>query len=446
MNPPEAPLQAAVDARIAEVFSREAGRVLATLIRLLGDFDLAEEARQEAFAAALERWPLRGVPDNPSAWLIHVGRNKGIDRIRRHAVYRDVILREAASIGCEAVQGDEPDGAEVFGDDRLRLIFTCCHPALSPEARIALTLREVCGLTLQAVARAFLVHEDAMAQRLVRAKRKIRDAGIPYQTPDPSMFDERIDGVLSVIYAVFTEGYAATAGGELTDEGLCREAIRLGRLLDALLPGNAAVLGLVALMLLHDARRPARVSGSGNVVLLDEQDRTLWDRSQIAEGLELVERSLRSPAHVSRFAVEAAIAALHVQAADKSLTDWPQIVGLYEVLLRLHPTPVVELNHAAAVSMVDGPERALALVESIRARGEVSDYHLLHATRGKLLARLGRRSEALEAYRAALDGAKLDPERRFLGERIAELTEDGGGPNPAIRSDEVSAKLGGTRP
>jgi RNA polymerase sigma-70 factor, ECF subfamily len=304
----------------------------------------------------------------------------------------------------------------------------------------------VCGLTLQVVARAFLVHEDTMAQRLVRAKRKIRDAGIPYQTPDPSMLDERIDGVLTVIYAVFTEGYAATAGNELTDEGLCREAIRLGRLVDALLPGNAAVLGLVALMLLHDARRAARVSGSGNVVLLDEQDRALWNRAQIAEGLELVERSLRSPAHVSRFAVEAAIAAVHVQAVDKNLTDWPQIVGLYEVLLRLHPTPVVELNHAVAVSMVDGPARALALVESIHARGEVSDYHLLHATRGKLLARLGRRSEALEAYQAALNGAKLDPERRFLAERIAELTEDRGGADPVIRSDEVSAKLGDMRP
>jgi RNA polymerase sigma-70 factor (ECF subfamily) len=446
MSSPEAPLQAAADPRIAEVFSREAGRVLATLIRLLGDFDLAEEARQEAFAAALERWPVRGIPDNPSAWLIHVGRNKGIDRIRRRAVYRDVMLLEAASIGPEAIQGDEPDDAEVFGDDRLRLIFTCCHPALSPEARIALTLREVCGLTLQAVARAFLVHEEAMAQRLVRAKRKIRDAGIPYETPDPSMLDERIDGVLTVIYAVFTEGYAATAGSDLTDEGLCREAIRLGRLVAVLLPGNAAVLGLVALMLLHDARRPARVSQLGNVVLLDEQDRALWDQAQIAEGLELVERSLRSPAQVSRFAVEAAIAALHAQAADKNLTDWPQIVALYEVLLRLHPTPVVELNHAAAVSMVDGPARALALVDSLRARGEVSDYHLLHATRGKLLARLGRRSEALDAYRAALNGAKLDPERRFLAERIAELTDPEGLPDRAIRSDTVSAKLGGTRP
>lgn len=444
MSPPDAPARAAVESRLAEVFSREAGRVLATLIRLLGDFDLAEEARQEAFAAALERWPERGIPDNPSAWLIHVGRNKGIDRIRRHAAYREVVLRESPI--ADAAWADEPDDDEVFGDDRLRLIFTCCHPALGPEARIALTLREVCGLSLQAVARAFLVHEETMAQRLVRAKRKIRDAGIPYETPDPSMLDERVEGVLTVIYAVFTEGYAATAGNELTNGGLCREAIRLGRLVDALLPGNAGVLGLVALMLLHDARRAARVSGVGNVVLLDAQDRTLWDKAQIAEGLSLVERSLRSPARVSRFAVEAAIAALHVQTADRHPTDWPQIVGLYEVLLRLHPTPVVELNHAAAVSMVDGPGRALDLVESIRARGEVSDYHLLHSTRGNLLARLGRRSDAIEAYRAALEGARLDPERRLLALRIAELSEDRGGADKPVRPDEDSDKLGGTRP
>lgn len=432
MSQPAAAARAAVESRLADVFSREAGRVLATLIRLLGDFDLAEEARQEAFAAAVERWPERGIPDNPSAWLIHVGRNKGIDRIRRHAAHRDMILRELPI--ADAAWADEPGDEEVFGDDRLRLIFTCCHPALGPEARIALTLREVCGLSLQAVARAFLVHEEAMAQRLVRAKRKIREAGIPYETPDPSMLDERVEGVLTVIYAVFTEGYAATAGNDLTNEGLCREAIRLGRLVDALLPGNAGVLGLIALMLLHDARRAARVSDVGNVVLLDAQDRALWDKAQIAEGLTLVERSLRSPARVSRFAVEAAIAALHVQGADGRATDWPQIVGLYEVLLRLHPTPVVELNHAAAVSMVDGPARALDLVESIRARGEGEDYHLLHATRGNLLARLGQRGDAIEAYQAALEGAKLDPERRLLAARIAEL------------EGEDSDKLGGTRP
>lgn len=420
--------------------------MLATLIRLLGDFDLAEDARQEAFVAALERWPARGIPENPSAWLIHVGRNKGIDRIRRHTVYRHVLQRETANVECEAGLADEPDGDEVFGDDRLRLMFTCCHPALDLEARIGLTLRAVCGLTLQAVARAFLVREDTMAQRLVRAKRKIRDAGIPYETPDSSTLDERLDGVLTVIYAVFTEGYAATAGDALTHDGLCREAIRLGKLVDALLPGNAAVLGLVALMMLHDARRAARTSDLGDVVLLDAQDRARWDRAKIAEGLELVDRSLRSPAKISRFAVEAAIAAVHAQAPDKNATDWPQIVGLYEVLLRLHPTPVVELNHAAAVSMVDGPSRALDLVESLRARGEVSDYHLLHATRANLLARLGRRSEAALAYRTALEGAKLEPERRLLTQRISELMADRPGADSAARSNEDSAKLDGTRP
>ncbi len=443
----ELPARAAVESRGAAVFSREAGRVLATLIRLLGDFDLAEEARQEAFTAALERWPASGIPENPSAWLIHIGRNKGIDRIRRNAAFRDVVLREAASTEHEAAwPQEEPDGDQAFGDDRLRLIFTCCHPALSAEAQIALTLREVCGLSTQSVAREFLVSEGTMAQRLVRAKKKIRDAGVPYETPDPSMLDERIEGVLAVVYAVFTEGYAATAGNELTDEGLCREAIRLGRLLDALLPQNAAILGLVALMLLHDARRAARVSGLGHVVLLDAQDRALWNRAQIAEGLELVERALRSPARVSRFAVEAAIAALHAQAADGSATDWPQIVGLYEVLMRLHPTPVVELNHAAAVSMVDGPARALDLVDSIHARGGVSDYHLLHATRGHLLAQLGRRGEAGEAYHAALAVAKLDPERQLLERRIAALAEDCMGADTAVRPAAVSAKLGGKRP
>ena len=431
---------------IAEVFTREAGRVLATLIRLLRDFDLAEEARQDAFAAALEQWPRAGIPDNPAAWLIHIGRNKAIDRIRRLATYREVMRRETAGAEQEIPSLEEPVEEAVFRDDRLRLIFTCCHPALNLEARIALTLRAVCGLTAQAVARAFLVSEDAMAQRLVRAKRKIREAGIPYDTPDASRIEERLDGVLAVVYAVFTEGYAATCGHALTDEGLCREAIRLARLLEVLLPGNPTVLGLLSLMLLHDARRRARVSAIGNVVLLDEQDRSLWDQAQIAEGLELVERSLRSPVRVSRFAVEAAIAAVHAQARDKNATDWPQIVGLYEVLMRLHPTPVVELNHAVALSMVDGPARALDLVESIRARGEVGDYHLLHATRGTLLAQLGRRVEALEAYRAAFDAAKLDPERRLLAERVASLANGAAPLETAVLAQPVSAKLAATRP
>jgi RNA polymerase sigma-70 factor, ECF subfamily len=384
---------------------------------------LAEEARQEAFAAALEQWPVQGVPNNPRAWLISTGRNKTIDRIRRDVFFRTRIV-ELELAGAIAGADSAPDNPEdeVFGDDRLRLIFTCCHPALNAEARIALTLREVCGLSTQAVARAFIVSEETMAQRLVRAKKKIRDAGIPYETPDPSVFDQRIDGVLAIIYSVFTEGYAATAGAQLIDVELCGEAIRLGRLLDALLPDNPAVLGLLSLMLLHDARRQSRVSEAGDVILLDDQDRSRWDKAEIAEGLLLIDRSLGIRGQVSPYSVQAAIAALHVRAAQRQDTDWPQIVGLYEVLLRLQPTPVIELNHAVAVSMVDGAARALNLVDSLAARGSVADYHLLHAARGRLLQQLGRVGEALEAYRTALSAAALQPERRFLAARIEELT------------------------
>jgi RNA polymerase sigma-70 factor (ECF subfamily) len=410
---------------VEDVLRREAGRVFATLIRLLGDFDLAEEGRQEAFAAALEQWPGAGIPSNPCAWLIQIGRNKAIDQIRRESRFRSKIIElESAAAETQAAGIDEDADDCVLVDDRLRLIFTCCHPALNGEAQIALTLREVCGLTTQAVARAFLVSEETMAQRLVRAKRKIRDAGIPYETPEPSMLDQRIEGVLAVVYGVFTEGYAPTVGADLMNDELCREAIRLGRLLNALLPNHGAIMGLLALMLLHDARRPARVSSAGNVILLEEQDRTLWNKSQIEEGSALVDRSLRRPERVSHYAVQAAIAALHVRASDRGTTDWRQIAGLYEVLLRLHPTPVIELNHAVAVSMVDGPSRALDLVDSLAARGEVQDYHLLHATRGNLLARLGRNNEAREAYQAALAGAKLEPERRLLAARVAEFGGD----------------------
>jgi RNA polymerase sigma-70 factor (ECF subfamily) len=408
---------------LEDVLRREAGRVFATLIRLLGDFNLAEEARQEAFAAALEQWPEQGMPANPRAWLIRAGRNKAIDQIRRATTFRTKIVHLESATAEAAYTEDDTDEA-VFGDDRLRLIFTCCHPALSPEAQIALTLREVCGLTTQAVARAFLVSEETMAQRLVRAKKKIIEAGIPYETPDPSELDQRLEGVLAVVYGVFTEGYAATVGAKLTDAELCGEAIRLGRLLDVLLPNNAAVMGLLALMQLHDARRPARLSSAGNVVLLEHQDRSLWNQDQIADGLALVDRALSMPGRVSHYTVEAAIAALHVRAAESGATDWPQIAGLYEVLLRLHPTPIVELNRAVAVSMVDGPARALDLVDSLAARGEVADYHLLHATRGNLLARVGRKNEAREAYEAALVVARLGPERRLLQTRIAELGGD----------------------
>ena len=401
-----------------EIFRREGGRVLATLIRLLGDFDTAEEARQDAFAAAIEQWPVRGIPENPRAWLVAAGRNKAIDRFRRDALFNNKIAQELAGIDiAETADADE----EIFGDDRLRLIFTCCHPAINHEAQIALTLREVCGLTTQAVARAFLTSEDTMAQRLVRAKKKIRDAKIPYETPAPSMLEERVDGVLVVVYAVFTEGYAATTGSRLIDVELCAEAIRLGRLLDSLLPKRAGVMGLLALMLLHDARRASRVSAAGDIVLLETQDRSLWDRDEITEGLVLVEQALSIRGQVSPYAVQAAIAALHVKARDSNDTDWPQIVGLYEVLLRLQPTPVIELNHAVAVSMVDGAARALDLVDSLAARGQVTQYHLLHAVRGRFLQQLGRFEGAREAYRRALRAATLEPERRFLEARIGEV-------------------------
>jgi RNA polymerase sigma-70 factor (ECF subfamily) len=414
----ESPQQA-----VEAVFRGEAGRVVATLIRLLGDFDLAEEALQEALAAALEQWAVHGIPNNPRAWLIRTGHNKGIDRIRRQAVFREKVVEREAAAEIGMAGADQNGDGDSFGDDRLRLIFTCCHPALNSESQIALTLRIVCGLSTESVGRAFLVSEETMAQRLVRAKKKIRDAGIPYETPEPSTLRARLDGVLAVVYSVFTEGYAATAGVELTNDALCGEAIRLGRLLDALMPHNAAVLGLLALMLLHDARRAARVSRAGDVILLEQQDRGLWDQSQIAEGLELVERSLRMHERASRYAVEAAIAALHVRARDKADTDWRQIMGLYEVLLRLNPTPVVELNRAAAVSMVDGPQRALDLVDSLAARGAAAGYHLLHAARGNFLARLGRSAEARTAYETALAAAKLEPERRLLADRIAALGE-----------------------
>jgi len=413
-------VQACIEA-IEELFQQEAGRVLATLIRLLGDFDRAEEARQEAFAAALEQWPVSGMPANPRAWLVNVGRNKSVDAMRRQSLFRSKVQPLEAAAHVTQPTETEPD--EDFGDDRLRLIFTCCHPALSIEAQVALTLRAVCDLSTPAVARAFLVSEATMAQRLVRAKTKIREAGIPYETPAPAELDERLAGVLAVVYLVFTEGYAPTSGTELIREELCVEAIRLARLLHTLIHGNSAVQGLLALMLLHDARRKARVTAAGDVVLLDEQDRTLWDRAQIEEGLTLVDRALDSAGRVSPYTVQAAIAALHAQAHSKDKTDWPQILGLYDVLLHLQPTPVVELNHAVAVSMVDGPERALELVDSLAARGTLEDYPLLSAVRAELLRRLGRREDALDAYRAAHAAARLEPDRRLLARRIAELEQ-----------------------
>jgi RNA polymerase sigma-70 factor (ECF subfamily) len=404
---------------IDKIFRDEAGRALATLIRLVGDFDLAEEALQDAFAVALERWPACEVPDNPRAWLVNVAKHKVIDRIRRQAVLRGKQQALVHELELNAQAPDEPPG--MLEDDMLRLIFTCCHPAFAPEVQVALTLRTVCGLSTAQVARAFLVSEEAMAQRLVRAKQKIRLAGIPYEVPERDTLVPRLDGVLAVIYLVFTEGYVATSGADLMRPDLAAEAIRLGRLLDRLLPDRAGIKGLLALMLLHDARRAGRQTAAGDIVLLEEQDRSQWDHAQIEEGLRLVDDALRVPGRPQPYAVQAAIAALHARAPSYEQTDWPQIAGLYEVLLRINPSPVIELNHAAAVSMVDGPARALDLVDATAARGALHGYELLPAVRADLLRRLGRKEEAREAYRAATEATQLEPLRRLYARRMREM-------------------------
>ncbi len=402
------------------VYRAESRRVLATLIRLLGDFDLAEEALQEAFAAAVERWPAEGMPSNPRAWLVSTGRFKAIDQLRRRARFDASLVSVAERLGDGVTPAPEVDDDSVE-DDRLRLIFTCCHPALPPDAQVALTLREVCGLTTEEIAHAFLTAPRTVAQRIVRAKGKIRDAGIPYEVPsraDLANLAERLDAVLHVVYLVFNEGYSASGGPTATRPDLSAEAIRLGRLLVELLP-DPEVLGLLALMLLHDARRAARTSDDGEIVLLDEQDRSRWNRGQIAEGVALVERALAAR-RVGPFVLQAAIAAVHAETATPAATDWAEIVGLYDVLLRVEPSPVAELNRAAAVAMRDGPEAGLALIDAILARGELGDYHLAHSARGELLRRLGRRDEASAAYRRALELTTQDPQRRLLEKRLSE--------------------------
>ena len=398
---------------IDALYRSESRRVLATLIRLLGDFDLAEEALHEAFLVAVQRWPLDGVPDNPRAWLVSTGRFKAIDRLRRQARFTPLLQEQADAL--EAADWSDED----VEDDRLRLIFTCCHPALAADAQAALTLREICDLTTEEIARAFLATPTTIAQRIVRAKGKIREAKIPYQVPSRDELPERLDSVLRVIYLVFNEGYSASMGADLTREELTREAIRLGRLLMELLP-EPEVMGLLALMLLHESRRSARTSANGELVLLNEQDRSLWDAALIAEGCALAEQALGTR-RFGPYGLQAAIAAVHAEATRADETDWPQIVGLYDVLLRAVPSPVIELNRTVALAMRDGPLAGLQQVERILARGELLEYHLAHSARGEFCRQLGRVEEARAAYEKALSLTRQAPEKRFLEKRLAEL-------------------------
>ena len=402
------------------IYRAESRRVFATLIRLLGDFDLAEEALHDAFRAALEQWPRSGVPANPRAWLVSAGRFKAIDGIRRQSRFESA---DDHSDYVEAIADEAPQpwDAESIEDDRLRLVFTCCHPALAPDAQVALTLREVCGLTTEEIAQAYLSAAPALAQRIVRAKAKIRDAGIPYQVPAPEELAARLDSVLRVVYLVFNEGYSASSGQSLTRVDLSAEAIRLGRLLLELLP-EPEVAGLLALMLLQESRRAARTSPTGELVLLNDQDRLRWNRDQIAEGSGLVERALASGRY-GPYSLQAAIAAVHAGAETADATDWAEIAGLYDVLFGVDPSPIVELNRAVAVAMRDGPAAGLALVDAIFARGELKEYHLAHAARADLCRRLGHNADARTSYQRAIKLARQEPERRFLERRLAALPD-----------------------
>jgi RNA polymerase sigma-70 factor (ECF subfamily) len=397
----------------------DSGRILATLIRLLGDFDLAEEAMHEAFATALSLWPRSGVPGNPRPWLISTARFKAIDTLRRRARFdasQDELVRYLEAQWSSAERSNEEDSLE---DDRLRLIFTCCHPSLAPEARVALTLREVCGLTTEEIAKAFLITPRTLAQRIVRAKAKIRETPIPYEAPTPQELPERLGAVLHVIYLVFNEGYSAAAGAEVTRAELTGEAIRLGRLLTELRP-EPEVIGLLSLMLLHESRHAARTSPTGELILLENQDRSLWNREQIAEGVALLEKALKSHRFGS-YTLQAAIAAVHAKAESVAATDWRQIVALYDRLLRIQPSPVVQLNRAVAIAMCDGPEAGLTLIDAVLEHGELADYYLAHSARADMCRRLGRTAEARSSYEKALALTQQEPERQFLQERIRQL-------------------------